>query len=579
MANYLTQIRSNLAFKKVTKTLCFIVPWSAHFVLAFLLIFTFSLLIQNQTYGFREPDPAAYRFLAHRFMNLESPWVEANNNQYWEHMWLASEDQRITSKYAPGYPLLLALAGICGGDKGMHLVSPIAAIIFLLGCFLLFRVWCSPWIALTGVMILLYNPMIPFYGNYFLTHISESAFVVIGMWMLLRWHNYGRNHQAIVGGLALGFSMSIRHTSALMCIPLLVLLVSRLFICKRSGAGSIGMRQCLFLGISYAIFPLLLMAYHTWVFGGPFTTGYRFTQEQNSFSLQHFASLWQPALHNIYKDGAFLSLPLSVLGIFYFTRKSHAITIACWIVPLYLIYASYYWYTPNMAYTRFFVSLLPALVACMLQLVTRLSISRWHQGILIVFLLTVHGLHFCNSINKLLNGQLDPYSKFSGQVSLAVDRYSQDDALLFVSPDFFEALRERKNTQVYSLNAFDLKSAQRQLTENKLFTEEDLLRGRVPPRGDAKRMASLLQYYGNITQEELLLTRKVYIDKQLAQGKQVLFVVPSWGRNASLQSLGADYEVTAEYPCSIVNTSWRKSRPQTISILEITRKNKPKKLI
>ena len=191
--------------------------------------------ITNFNPAYLEVDPEGNLLLAKHIAEGGPIAVKDDDPfMYQSHVWVENKDGKIVPKFAPGYPVLMSIAYLLAGDTAMFAVSPIMGGLALIGSFLLFRMWMSRVSALFGVFCLAVNAMILPYCNYLLTHASDLCFAVWGMYFLWRWKRGLGRFSGIWAGLLLGGAVTIRHTSALLVLALIIAVAVRWIECFKS---------------------------------------------------------------------------------------------------------------------------------------------------------------------------------------------------------------------------------------------------------------------------------------------------------------------------------------------------------
>ena len=117
-------------------------------------------------------------------------------------------------KYPVGLPLLYAIAlWTCGdlGPKAAHLVSPVGMAMAVLGLYFLARRFASTFASLAGMIILATSPVVLLLADNPNSHASCMAFCVWGAFFLVRFWETGSIWRGLLGGLFLGFAVTIRY--------------------------------------------------------------------------------------------------------------------------------------------------------------------------------------------------------------------------------------------------------------------------------------------------------------------------------------------------------------------------------
>ncbi|MFO7871242.1 MAG: hypothetical protein R6V03_07390, partial [Kiritimatiellia bacterium] len=144
--------------------------------------------VRNFVPGHSESDLDAYFFLAKQMARFDPVAVTTDTPfLYQQHPWVETVEGRITAKFAPGYPLLMAPFYWLFGDNGLFLVSPVAAMLTVIAAFLLFRLWMSDGAALLALTAMCVNLTFFFYSGYPLAHSANVCLVTWGMYGLWRW--------------------------------------------------------------------------------------------------------------------------------------------------------------------------------------------------------------------------------------------------------------------------------------------------------------------------------------------------------------------------------------------------------
>jgi hypothetical protein len=154
----------------------------------------------------------------------------ANPFQYVGMMWVMSGDPAGNDvwyhpKYPIGLPLLNAIPLWINWDAGKHwalLISPASTGAALLGMFLLVRLLAGSFVGVMAMILLGMNVVTLSLANNPNSHAPALAFVVWGMFLLIRWWQTGAIWRGILAGLVLGFSVTIRYLDGgLLLLPLL----------------------------------------------------------------------------------------------------------------------------------------------------------------------------------------------------------------------------------------------------------------------------------------------------------------------------------------------------------------------
>ena len=346
-------------------------------VLGAILVYAL-IQIQHFTPAHPEYDCDGYLFLAKRIAHLQPLAVDDPDPfRHQLHFWVETQNGGIMPKYSPGYPFLMAIAYWFGGDEAMFLVSPIAGIMTLIGAFLLFQLWMPPFMAALSVWVLTINPMWLAYPGYLLAHGVNTCAITWGMYFLWRWVNCGTNRFGILAGLILGFSATVRPTSAMMAIVVGIAIIRK----YRNNYGNHGINQSLtnspvvrsigILVLSYLVFALIIMSFNWVHFGHPIKTGYGLSQEQAAFKLEILWRNFGRVLKGLNDTCLYLIFPIGLVGLFAVGTILERLMRVGWFLPTFLIYSAYYWQAGGMPFLRFLICTFPVLIGSAFMLLTQ----------------------------------------------------------------------------------------------------------------------------------------------------------------------------------------------------------------
>jgi 4-amino-4-deoxy-L-arabinose transferase-like glycosyltransferase len=282
-------------------------------------------------------------------------------------MWVATPEGRFYPKYPLGQTLLVAAAVEVGGLRAAFLVSPVLMTLGLLGVFLLVREAVGSFAGLLAMLAMATSPVLLAETNDPDSHGAAVCFTTWGMYLLLRWWRAGKIRHAGLAGLLLGLSAITRYTEGLLLLPmaLTALLAMRSSRDRRRLAGTAA------LAAGWLLPAGLQTAFNLRVFHR--LTGYGATNESTAFGLGHLVRHAGLVLHQLFTLGLPLLFPLAVLGLALLAWRERRLGLVlwAWLLPGLLLYAAYYWAVDDVAYSRFFLTLLPPLVLGMAWLLTR----------------------------------------------------------------------------------------------------------------------------------------------------------------------------------------------------------------
>ncbi|PYQ56137.1 MAG: hypothetical protein DMF53_26395 [Acidobacteria bacterium] len=282
-------------------------------------------------------------------------------------MWITTPSGRCYPKYPLGQTLLVAAAVKAGGLRAAFWISPVLMTLGLLGVFLLVREAVGSFAGLLAMLAMATSPVLLAETNDPDSHGAVVFFTTWGMLLLLRWWRTGKLRHAALAGLLLGLSAITRYTEGLLLLPLgivALLALGRPWDRRRlAGAAALAAGWLLPVGLQTAF---NLRVFHR-------LTGYGATNESTAFGLGHLARHAGLVLRQLFFLGLPLLFPLAVLGLALLAWRERRLGLVlwAWALPGLLLYAAYYWAVDDVAYTRFFLTLLPPLVLGMAWLLTR----------------------------------------------------------------------------------------------------------------------------------------------------------------------------------------------------------------
>ncbi|MFL6237123.1 MAG: glycosyltransferase family 39 protein [Thermoanaerobaculia bacterium] len=316
-------------------------------------------------------DETAYLISGKLLARTGSPgFVPADPYSLVGMMWVTAPAGRCYPKYPLGQTLLVAAAVKGGGLRAAFWVSPVLMTLGLLGVFLLVRDALGPFAGLLAMLAMATSPVLLAETNDPDSHGTVVCFTTWGMLLLLRWWRAGRPLHAALAGLLLGLSAVTRYTEGLLLLPMALVALSGLADRgdrrrRLAGAAALAAGWLLPVGLQTAF---NLRVFHR-------LTGYGATHESTAFGLDHLVRHAGLVPRQLFTLGLPLLFPLAVLGLALLAlagrERRLGLVLWAWVLPGLLLYAAYYWAVEDVAYTRFFLTLLPPLALGMAWLLTR----------------------------------------------------------------------------------------------------------------------------------------------------------------------------------------------------------------
>lgn len=318
---------------------------------------------------------------------LKNPW------QFIGSMMVLTADGRVTSKYPLGLPAMYALARFLGGPLGVYWVDPAAMLLACGLAFFLFRKFVGDFLALLGVLVLIFNPITLTFADDANSHGAALFCTVTGFLLLATFWQKGGWWRGLLAGFFLGYSSTVRYTDFLWIIPVLFVLVVPL------GERRLTWKQRFLCLAGFAV-PVGLQAMANWAcFGAPWRTGYALCDEQTGFAWKYLWGTtgkhgnWLTVLEQFDGYGLMIIFPLALAGLvrMFWDSWKAATFLALWAIPGAVLYMLYYWAPAGwqtVGYLRFFLNFCPALVIAATWFVARASHDRPRAMVITAALLT-----------------------------------------------------------------------------------------------------------------------------------------------------------------------------------------------
>lgn len=261
--------------------------------------------------------------------------------------WIETSDGTFRSRYPPGLPTLMAAGWLVGGPTAALLVNPLLASGTVLLVFFLARRYAPDPVAFLAEAAMAAAPLANEHALAADAHTATTFLLLAGLVATL--HADDDPRYAALAGLLLGCVPAFRYPETLAAAAVALWLVTR----QKHRAWP-------------ALVPLgALLAYHAAVYGSPWSTGYALWGEQGSFAWGYARGQLLPYLEGLaHQLGLFFALGAAgMLGMAATRdRRSEGLLLLAMTLPLLVLYAAYYFGTPQ-ENQRFYLPLYPAFLA------------------------------------------------------------------------------------------------------------------------------------------------------------------------------------------------------------------------
>ena len=414
-------------------------------------------------------------------------YVPHNPYQFIGAMMVQLPNGRVYAKYPPGVGILAAVAQTIGGRYAIYCVDPICMVVGITAAYFLFIQFVDEFLALIGVLLLATNPVILQFADDANSHGAAFGFTVLGFCLLMMWLRRGGWLWGIGAGVVLGFCPYMRYTEALWCIPLLIALLIARFMNERPW------REIWATAAAYAV-PLFILMTINWIsFGYPWRTGYWYCGEQGGFSWRYFVfgdhtsnfqANWITALGQFENFGLFLIFPLVVLGLgkLWVESRRWALLIAAWMIPGTIVYLFYYW-APNrlntVAYLRFFIDVMPAMILCALWAMRSIFGTYISTRALTVGVLAAMAGAYCLMRSVPALEQMHATKEDLATTAHELRQHIRPGAVVFADGPICDYLGSISDYRLYNLQLFSPAFFQRCLKMSEITGPNPLQKARV----------------------------------------------------------------------------------------------------
>lgn len=261
-------------------------------------------------------------------------------------------------QYPPGFPLLLALAGVVGGE---FLVTPLLGALSGFLVFLILRRSVAPWTAAVFGLLWTFFPIVAYSSTILMSDVVSATALLAAWWLYLRG-NLG------LSALVLGFSFSIRPTNVLFLVALALPLAR----------DRQWLRYACWLALPCALYAI----YNHLLFGAPWRTGYGGVGSE--FQPDIFPSHLAFYSYQTVRQLGWPVEALALLGLF--TRHRDRWFHFLWFVPFFVFYCFWlsggdrWWWTRFLlpGYAALFFLAAPGFERVQAWVLSRITRPAWH---------------------------------------------------------------------------------------------------------------------------------------------------------------------------------------------------------
>ena len=332
--------------------------------------------------AYESPDGAGYAVQARLIATQGHSELRLDSDiQYVGYHWMETRDGRFFCRYPPGFPLLQGLAyALVGPAAGLWVPSLLATGLLLL-VYLLARAFVNPRWAVAAAAVMAVNGVADSQALQNSSHNASAFFLVLGLWLTLRFAKTGRLSLGIMAGLALGSVPSIRYGEAIAALGVTVYLLRQPRPLSKVWPVSLG-----------AVVPLSALALrNTMAFGVPWRTGYSLTGEQTAFSFHSLLSHLLGDLGELQSQGLLWFFALGAAGLTYqIVHSDRSIRDAGLLFTticssLLIMYMAFYF--NGRPVQRFFLPAFPLMIVAAITLLAQLATVRCMKEVAVVLLL------------------------------------------------------------------------------------------------------------------------------------------------------------------------------------------------
>lgn len=227
------------------------------------------------------PDASGYWTQGRLLAETGRTWFTVESQvQYTGMHWLEAADGRRVCRYPPGVPLIIAGVYRLFGPRATFYVSPLLAVMSVVGVGLTLRAMGLGTGALVGAALLAMNRLFTEHALLHIAHMPALCCVVWGVWALLMQVRTRRLGWAALSGFLFGCLPTVRYPEAITWFGVGLFLLWRV---RRDGVE--GWKRLVVFAAAAALPLGALLMHNRHVYGHFIRTGYALANEQMAFTM------------------------------------------------------------------------------------------------------------------------------------------------------------------------------------------------------------------------------------------------------------------------------------------------------
>ena len=352
--------------------------------------------------------------------------------QYISDHWLETPDGRYFCQYPPGFSLLQAVAYFLAGSAAGLWVASLLATALLLLVYLLAREFVSPGWALAAAAVMAVNGVANAQALQTTSHNAAVFFLILGLYLVIRFARTGKILLGILAGLALGVVPTIRYGDSIATIGIAVYLLRQFRPRWRAWPIAAG-----------AIVPVVALAWRNAVaFGRPWRTGYSLLNEQSAFSFRSIENHLLSYADGLQSNGLQLFFTFGLAGLAHLVsgsdrnRRDAGLLFLLICSGVFTVYTAFYF--SGGPPERYFMPAFPLMIIAAIVLLARLAEIRGMVAVVATVLVVQLGYGFATSAKMLRHEKAE--IKRAALIRDLVARYLPSGQVLTSERKFLEPL-------------------------------------------------------------------------------------------------------------------------------------------